>query len=160
MRIELQEPPNLENKCIPISNIFNRTSIGLSPRTLSFRRDAGESAAATRLDDFLEHEAKNFQWGISSPVNAVKFGSGLSPYLTVGAISMRRVVQITNKRMHEIRTNQDIVDDAKNVVEKSGFFQKEIGLEMSFHSKTGDGIRSRHSSPEQNNRLEFEPCNG
>ena len=61
MRIELQEPPNLENKCVQISNIFNRKSIELNPRKLSFRREAGESAAANRLENFLEHEAKNFQ---------------------------------------------------------------------------------------------------
>ncbi len=135
MRIELQEPPNLENKSIPNSNTFDRASIGLNPRELTFRREAGESAAAIRLEDFLKHEAKNFQWGISSPVNAVKFGSGLSPYLTVGAISMRRVVQTTNERMHEIRTNPGIVDDAKTWLRSLASFRKRLAWRCHFIQK-------------------------
>ena len=58
MRIELHEPPNLESISVPNSDLFDRTSIGLKPRKLSYRREAGESAAVTRLADFLEHEAK------------------------------------------------------------------------------------------------------
>ena len=135
MRIELQDPPNLENKSIPISKRFDRTSIGLNPRPLSYPRKAGESAAATRLEDFLEHEAKNFQWGISSPVNAVKFGSGLSPYLTVGAISMRRVVQRTNDRMHEIRNDPNIVDDAKMWLKSLASFRKRLAWRCHFIQK-------------------------
>ncbi len=135
MRIELQSPPNLENKCIPTSNTFDRTSIGLNPRKLSLHREPGESAAATRLADFLEREAKNFQWGISSPVNAVKFGSGLSPYLTVGAISMRRVVQTTNDRMHEIRSNPSIVDDAKMWLKSLASFRKRLAWRCHFIQK-------------------------
>lgn len=135
MRIELQSPPNLEGKCIPISITFDRTSIGLNPRKLSIQREPGESSAAIRLADFLEHEGKNFQWGISSPVNAVKFGSGLSPYLTVGAISMRRVVQTTNDRMHEIRTNPGIVDDAKMWLKSLASFRKRLAWRCHFIQK-------------------------
>ncbi|MGB2479619.1 MAG: FAD-binding domain-containing protein, partial [Candidatus Poseidoniaceae archaeon] len=135
MRIDLQGSPNIENKSIPISNTFDRTSIGLNPRKLSFKREAGEAAAEYRLVEFLQTEAKNFQWGISSPVNAVKFGSGLSPYLTVGAISMRRVVQTTNNRMHEIRTDPSIVDDAKMWLRSLASFRKRLAWRCHFIQK-------------------------
>ena len=135
MRVVLEEPPNLSNKSIPLSNVFDRTSIGLNPRKLSLRPKPGEIAAATRLGEFLEHEAKNFQWGISSPVNAVKFGSGLSPYLTVGAISMRRVVQTTNDRMNKIRTNPNIVDDARMWLKSLASFRKRLAWRCHFIQK-------------------------
>ena len=135
MRIELQDPPNLENKFVLKSTTFDRVSIGLKSRKLSIQREAGESAAAIRLNEFLEHEAKNFQWGISSPVNAVKFGSGLSPYLTVGAISMRRVVQTTNDRMHQIRTKPSIVDEPKMWLRSLASFRKRLAWRCHFIQK-------------------------
>ena len=46
MRVVLEEPPNLSNKSIPLSNVFDRTSIGLNPRKLSLRPKPGEIAAS------------------------------------------------------------------------------------------------------------------
>ena len=107
----------------------------MNPRKLTVRREPGELAAIQRLNQFLEDEAKNFQWGISSPVNAVKYGSGLSPYLTVGAISMRRVVQTTNNRMHEIRNNPHIVDDSKMWLRSLASFRKRLAWRCHFIQK-------------------------
>ena len=135
MRIELKPAPQLGEKSIPLTSEFKRTSIGLNSRKLTVRREPGELAAIQRLNQFLEDEAKNFQWGISSPVNAVKYGSGLSPYLTVGAISMRRVVQTTNNRMHEIRNNPHIVDDSKMWLRSLASFRKRLAWRCHFIQK-------------------------
>ncbi len=135
MRIELHDSPSLVNKSIKPSSIFDRNVIGLNPREISVVRNPGESSALTRLQKFLEDEAKNFQWGISSPVNAVKFGSGLSPYLSVGAISMRRVVQATNDRMSQIRNNPDIVDDPNKWLRSLASFRKRLAWRCHFIQK-------------------------
>ena len=103
MRENLYQPPEITN-CVEFQgDVPTFGTLGIKPRKLTNYPTPGQSAAFRRLDSFLNEEAKQFQRAISSPPLAVKHGSGLSPYLTVGVISMRRVVQATNVRMEYIR---------------------------------------------------------
>ena len=106
MREKLYDPPLISDCVEFLGEIPTMKNLGMKSRRLTNYPVPGQNAAFKRLESFLNEEAKQFQWAISSPTLAVKYGSGLSPYLTVGAISMRRVVQATNVRMEYIRRNK------------------------------------------------------
>ena len=135
MRENLYEPPEITNHAEFHGNVPSMIALGLNPRKLTNYPIPGQSAAFRRLDSFLNEEAKQFQWAISSPTLAVKHGSGLSPYLTVGAISMRRVVQATNARMEYIRKNKAEFDGPTVWLKSLGSFRKRLAWRCHFVQK-------------------------
>lgn len=135
MKQNLEDPPNLNNCIIYEDKIPDLSEFGIEARDLDYRPEPGTEAALSLLERFLYQKAKNFQWGISSPVNAVKYGSGLSPYFTVGAISMQRVVQLTNERMNEIKGDRSSVDDASAWLRNLASFRKRLAWRCHFMQK-------------------------
>ncbi|WP_290877813.1 FAD-binding domain-containing protein, partial [Aquabacterium sp.] len=55
--------------------------------------------ALALLDDFLHDRCGQYRGGISSPLSAPTACSRLSPYLALGCLSMKEVVQATQARM-------------------------------------------------------------
>ena len=135
MRLPTSETPPLKSVIQSTSRPPTMLELGLRSRTLSNRPEPGEKAALTRLRAFLESEAKEYQWAISSPTEAVKHGSGLSPYLTVGAISMRRVVQITNDRIDYIRQNKQKISGASTWTKSLSSFRRRLAWRCHFIQK-------------------------
>tara|TARA_B100000609_G_scaffold192758_1_gene183272 strand:- start:497 stop:2014 length:1518 start_codon:yes stop_codon:yes gene_type:complete len=135
MRENLYQPPIISD-CIEFQGeIPSMKTLGLKSRRLQNYPEPGQDAALKRLDSFLNEEAKQFQWAISSPTLAVKHGSGLSVYLTAGAISMRRVVQATNVRMEYIRKNKAEIKDTTEWLKSLGSFRKRLAWHCHFVQK-------------------------
>ena len=135
MRENLYHPPMISD-CIEFrGDVPTMDTMGIVTRRLTNYPVPGQDAAFERLDSFLNEEAKEFQWAISSPTLAVKHGSGLSPYLTVGAISMRRVVHATNVRMEYIRKNKGEFKGPTVWLKSLGSFRKRLAWRCHFVQK-------------------------
>tara|TARA_B100001113_G_scaffold236315_1_gene194314 strand:+ start:9580 stop:11097 length:1518 start_codon:yes stop_codon:yes gene_type:complete len=135
MRENLYQPPIISD-CIDFQgDVPTMETMRIITRKLTNYPVPGQDAAFERLDSFLKLEAKEFQWAISSPTLAVKHGSGLSPYLAVGAISMRRVVQATNARMEYIRKNKGDFTGPTVWLKSLGSFRKRLAWRCHFVQK-------------------------
>ena len=66
------------------------------------RQRGGRQRALEVLDDFLNDRCARYRGGISSPLTAPTACSRLSPYLALGCVSLREVVQATHHRLAEL----------------------------------------------------------
>ena len=66
------------------------------------RQQGGRSMAMQVFEEFLTKRSHWYRGGISSPLSAPTACSRLSPYLALGCLSMREVVQATENSMHEL----------------------------------------------------------
>ena len=66
------------------------------------RQRGGRALARQVLQDFLQDRSQDYRGGISSPLSAPTACSRLSPYLALGCLSMREVVQATEQRMQQL----------------------------------------------------------
>jgi deoxyribodipyrimidine photo-lyase len=71
------------------------TALGLPAEEPSARQKGGRQAGQQILHDFLVDRSKQYRGGISSPLSAPSACSRLSPYLALGCLSLREVVQTT-----------------------------------------------------------------
>lgn len=69
------------------------------PQNPSRRQRGGRREALAVLSDFLTDRCGQYRGGISSPLSAPTACSRLSPYLALGCLSMREVVQATDRRL-------------------------------------------------------------
>ncbi len=67
--------------------------LGLASEEPPSRQCGGRKAGLQILDDFLVDRSNRYRGGISSPLSAPTACSRLSPYLALGCLSMREVVQ-------------------------------------------------------------------
>jgi deoxyribodipyrimidine photo-lyase len=75
------------------------------------RQRGGRQAALSVLREFLTERCGQYRGGISSPLSAPTACSRLSPYLAWGCLSMREVVQATDRRieaLHEVEDKRQI----------------------------------------------------
>ena len=75
--------------------------LGLPLHEPQERQRGGRSQALQVLADFLNERSRQYRGGISSPLTAPEACSRLSPYLAMGCISMREVVQSTRARAQD-----------------------------------------------------------
>lgn len=66
------------------------------------RQQGGRRQALQVLISFLNNRCVRYRGGISSPLSAPDACSRLSPYLALGCLSMREVVQATERRLNEL----------------------------------------------------------
>lgn len=71
------------------------------------RQLGGRRAAVATLQAFLFERGGQYCGGISSPLRAVSACSRLSPYLSFGCLSLREIVQATNRRLEQIPKDTD-----------------------------------------------------
>ncbi|MEM9072464.1 MAG: FAD-binding domain-containing protein [Myxococcota bacterium] len=77
--------------------------LGLSASTRPERQRGGEARGITLLDSFLSRRALGYETHLSSPNDAWDGCSRLSPYLAFGALSLRRVTHLTDRRRRRVR---------------------------------------------------------
>ncbi len=135
MRMSLSDPPIFKHT-IP----FNRKipeieDLILNPRFLQNRPEPGENAALKRLHKFLQKDGKKYSWAISSPTLSVKHGSGLSPYFSVGALSLRRAVQETTSRINYIRKNKSQLEGHAEWIKSLNSFRTRLAWRCHFIQK-------------------------
>ena len=69
------------------------------------RQRGGRTEAMAVLADFLNDRSRRYRGGISSPITAPEACSRLSPYLAMGCVSMREVVQSTRAQAQDATLN-------------------------------------------------------
>lgn len=77
----------------PQQRLPEPAALGLEPDSCPGRQRGGRTRGLEVLADFLEHRSGAYRGGISSPLSAPTACSRLSPYLSLGCLSMREVVQ-------------------------------------------------------------------
>jgi len=135
MRTPLSETPMFSQSIIFDGQIPGITDLNLTPRPLVSRPEPGEDAALRRLRLFLDEDSKKYNWSISSPTLSRKHGSVLSPYLTTGVISMRRIVQETNSKIKYIRKNKSVIDCHSEWIQSLTSFRQRLAWRCHFIQK-------------------------
>ena len=74
--------------CVPSAD-----DLGLAAHEPEFRQRGGRARGLSVLRSFLSERSAQYRGGISSPLKAPTACSRLSPYLALGCLSMREVVQ-------------------------------------------------------------------
>ena len=76
--------------------------LGLAAHDPPLRQRGGRALGMQVLHDFLQERSQGYRGGISSPLKAPTACSRLSPYLALGCLSMREVVQATEQRLQQL----------------------------------------------------------
>ena len=77
-------------------------ALGLGAHVPPARQHGGRKQGLKVLRDFLQDRSAHYRGGISSPLTAPTACSRLSPYLAMGCLGMREVVQATQRRLHHL----------------------------------------------------------
>lgn len=85
--------------------------VGLEADPIEWLPEPGTSAGAEILRSFLYERGRDYRTDMSSPTLGATGCSRLSPYLAVGAISMKRCYQQTLARQQELK--EDVGEGAK-----------------------------------------------
>ena len=95
---------SLQNHAVnwPAQTWPNAQALGLAPHDPPQRQHGGRGLGWQVLQDFLQDRSRGYRGGISSPLKATTACSRLSPYLALGCLSMREVVQANNQRLHQL----------------------------------------------------------
>jgi deoxyribodipyrimidine photo-lyase len=135
MRIPLNETPMFSKSIMFEGEYPSINDLSLTPRPLICRPEPGEDAALRRLHLFLDQDSKKYSWSISSPTLSTKHGSVLSPYLTTGVLSMRRVVQETNSKIKYLRKNKSPLDSHSEWIQSLSSFRQRLAWRCHFIQK-------------------------
>jgi deoxyribodipyrimidine photo-lyase len=81
--------------------------LGLAAHDPPQRQRGGRTLGWQVLQDFLQERSRRYRGGISSPLTAPAACSRLSPYLALGCLSMREVVQATALRLQQLEGSID-----------------------------------------------------
>ena len=81
--------------------------LGLPAHDPPLRQRGGRQQGLQVLQDFLLERSQGYRGGISSPLTAPSACSRLSPYLALGCLGMREVVQATERRQQQLKGSTD-----------------------------------------------------
>ncbi len=79
----------------------------LDPHDPPLRQRGGRTPGQAVLHEFLQQRSAGYRGGISSPLTAPTACSRLSPYLALGCLGMREVVQATQQRQIQLKADDD-----------------------------------------------------
>ena len=130
-------------------------SLGLEPCDPPQRQAGGREKALAVLHSFLNHRCSRYRGGISSPLSAPTACSRLSPYLALGCISMREVVQTTRQHIAQLppeasRERQGLTAFVSRLYWHCHFIQKlESQPDMEYQNlhRGYDGLREHDWNP-------------
>ncbi len=141
-------------------------SLGLPLHDPPHRQRGGRGLALQVLDSFLHDRCRQYRGGISSPLSAPDACSRLSPYLALGCLGMREVVQATSQRLgqlrdlptaHATRQRQGLNAFMSRLHWHCHFIQKlesEPALEFANLHRGYDGLRETTCHPEHFDALQ------
>ena len=78
-------------------------ALGLAEHDPPQRQRGGRQQGLCVLQEFLAERSQGYRGGISSPLTAPSACSRLSPYLALGCLGMREVVQVTQRRQQQLK---------------------------------------------------------
>jgi deoxyribodipyrimidine photo-lyase len=108
MQSPLAKPPDqITGLSAPSDPIPRPNQLGLMEDPCPGRQRGGRRAAIQILDAFLHNRSRAYRFGMSSPVTAFDSCARLSPHLAFGTLSMREVLQATQRRQIALRSDGD-----------------------------------------------------
>ncbi len=135
----------------PAQRLPRPAELGLQPQDCVHGQRGGRAAGLRTLESFLEQRSAGYRGGISSPLRAPGACSRLSPYLAWGCLSLREVVQATERRMDELggvehaaRQRQGLGEFVRRLHWHCHFMQKlesEPAIEFRNMHRGYDGLR-------------------
>ena len=93
-------PIGIESDKIP-----NISDFGLVRRSLINRPEPGERSATATLQSFLDGRGRTYRRDMSSPISAQNACSRLSPFISVGCITIRQILHHTKKKVEAVKRN-------------------------------------------------------
>lgn len=99
-------PGSLRGTTLPWQDQWpDPTALGLPPHDPPLRQRGGRTLGLQALQEFLRERSAGYRGGISSPLTAPHACSRLSPYLALGCLGMREVVQATQRQLRELQSS-------------------------------------------------------
>ena len=99
-------PTSIESpQGLPIDKIPDILELGLEKRELVDRPIPGEREATLQLLSFLGERGRKYRSHMSSPSLATTACSRLSPYISVGCISIRQILHHTGRKSQIVKIN-------------------------------------------------------
>lgn len=117
------------------------------------RQKGGESEAVSTFESFLRERGRGFSRGVSSPNSAWTSCSRLSPYVSFGHISIRRLVQTVKKKQQLLREKKKEQKGISSVNHDGGWLRSLTA----FHSRLrwrSHFIQKMESEPEMEHRAQ------
>jgi deoxyribodipyrimidine photo-lyase len=135
--------------------------LGLQDPDPPLRQRGGRAQGLAVLHEFLDARSAQYRGGISSPLRAPSACSRLSPYLALGCLSLREVVQATRAHLAQLppeaaRQRQGLTAFMSRLVWHCHFIQKledEPELEWRNLHRGYDGLRDEAANPLHLNAL-------
>ena len=124
------EIPSLDRWSCP-----DLSSLGFPERPLRDRPDPGESSAQDVLNGFLEERGEPYRYAMSSPLSGSYHCSRLAPYLALGCLSLRRVVQQTQQREKQLKSLRQEGRDTKRWLPSLSSFKSRLAWHCHFMQK-------------------------
>lgn len=143
----------------PLMRWPDARELGLDPLDPPQRQRGGRTAGLQIFDEFLGARCQNYRSGMSSPLSAPTACSRLSPYLALGSLSMREVVQATMAQIEALEDHpapqaawqrKGLAAFASRLHWHCHFIQKlESEPELEFHNlhRGYDGLREHEWHP-------------
>ncbi|SDW53231.1 FAD-binding domain-containing protein [Roseicitreum antarcticum] len=100
-------PPALPPLSVAPGPIPNARSMGLATDRCPHRQIGGRGQGVALLGSFLTSRGEGYRAAMSGPVSGERACSRLSPFLALGALSVREVTQATAVRQTELRGQRD-----------------------------------------------------
>ncbi|DAC44399.1 MAG TPA: hypothetical protein HA247_02050, partial [Candidatus Thalassarchaeaceae archaeon] len=102
----ISPPARIESpKILPAGKIPDIRELGLEKRELVGRPVPGEKEAILQLLSFLGERGRKYRTHMSSPNLATTACSRLSPYISVGCISIRQILYHTGRKSQIVKLN-------------------------------------------------------
>ena len=98
--VQMNTPEGLESNSLP-----SLAEFGIESRELLQRPKPGEKAAMAELFSFLDERGRTYRKDMSSPITGWNACSRLSPYLSLGCISIRQIFFHTRRKQRKIKVN-------------------------------------------------------
>lgn len=109
--------------------------LGLRARALIGRPLPGRQAAEQTLASFLEERGRTYRWAMSGPDAATSHCSRISPYLSVGVMSIREVDQAVSEKMQALRLEPNAIDGASEWLKSLSSFRSRLAWHCHFIQK-------------------------
>lgn len=98
--VSMTAPSDLQSDTIPHLN-----EIGMTHRRMVHRPKPGEKAAQEVLFSFLDERGRTYRKGMSSPISGKEACSRLSPYISIGCISIRQILYHIRRKQKKVKKN-------------------------------------------------------
>ena len=136
----IEQPKEISSPSVFQSdNIPSLHDLGITARSLQDRPEPGEKAALEVLISFLSNRGRNYRKDLSSPLTAKTACSRLSPYISIGCISIRQILHHAKKKAALVKENPRSKDNI-GWTGSIGSFQSRLAWHCHFIQRLEDEL--------------------